>query len=121
MGLACGLRVMQHGQDRIGHVRGHQRAQKPGRVTGASRPGVVLDIRDHNRSRVCRHGAGYRRVCAQQPIIKLVFHALKMLCRFIGGAVGAGAAAVTSGSIATGLAVGAAGNILACELDIANC
>ncbi|MEL6808064.1 MAG: hypothetical protein AAFO97_09810 [Pseudomonadota bacterium] len=39
----------------------------------------------------------------------------------IGGAVGAGAAAVTSGSIATGLAVGAAGNILACELDIANC
>lgn len=39
----------------------------------------------------------------------------------IGGAVGAGAAAVTSGSIVTGVAVGAAGNILACELDIANC
>jgi hypothetical protein len=39
----------------------------------------------------------------------------------IGGAVGAGAAAVTSGSIVTGAAIGAAGNILACELDIANC
>ena len=39
----------------------------------------------------------------------------------IGGAVGAGAAAVTSGSIVTGLAVGAAGNVLACELDIADC
>ena len=39
----------------------------------------------------------------------------------VGGAVGEGAAAVTSGSIATGLAVGAAGNLRACELDIANC
>ena len=39
----------------------------------------------------------------------------------IGGAVGAGAAAITSGSIVTGVAVGAAGNVLACELDIADC
>ncbi len=39
----------------------------------------------------------------------------------IGGAVGAGAAAVTSGSLVTGAAVGAAGNIVACELDIGNC
>ncbi|MEL7093092.1 MAG: hypothetical protein AAFN94_15270 [Pseudomonadota bacterium] len=39
----------------------------------------------------------------------------------IGGAVGAGAAAVTSGSLATGAAIGAAGNVLACELERVNC
>ncbi len=39
----------------------------------------------------------------------------------IGGAVGAGAAAVTSGSIVTGVAIGAAGNVVACELDIGDC
>ena len=39
----------------------------------------------------------------------------------IGGAVGAGAAAVTSGSVVSGAAIGAGANVLACELDIANC
>ena len=39
----------------------------------------------------------------------------------IGGAVGAGAAAVNSSRVVTGAAVGAAGNIVACELDIGNC
>ena len=39
----------------------------------------------------------------------------------IGGAVGAGAAAVTSGSVVTGAAIGAAGNLVACELDIGDC
>jgi len=33
----------------------------------------------------------------------------------IGGAVGAGAAAVTSGSLVTGAAVGAAGNLVYCQ------
>ncbi|WP_299623296.1 hypothetical protein [uncultured Tateyamaria sp.] len=39
----------------------------------------------------------------------------------IGGAVGAGAAAVTSGSVVTGAAVGAAGNLLYCELNPGKC
>ena len=38
-----------------------------------------------------------------------------------GAAVGAGAATITSGSIATGAAVGAAGNIAYCELNPGKC
>ncbi|MEO0402965.1 MAG: hypothetical protein AAF214_11370 [Pseudomonadota bacterium] len=39
----------------------------------------------------------------------------------IGGAVGAGAGAVTGGSVITGAAIGAGANIVACELDINDC
>lgn len=39
----------------------------------------------------------------------------------IGGAVGAGAAAVTSGSVVTGAAVGAGANVLYCELNPGKC
>jgi len=39
----------------------------------------------------------------------------------IGGAVGAGAGAVTGGSVVTGAVIGAAGNVLACELDSVDC
>ncbi|MDF1728951.1 MAG: hypothetical protein P1U53_14505 [Sulfitobacter sp.] len=38
-----------------------------------------------------------------------------------GGAIGAGAAAVTGGDIATGAAVGAGTNVLACQTDLADC
>ncbi|WP_108829094.1 hypothetical protein [Ascidiaceihabitans donghaensis] len=38
-----------------------------------------------------------------------------------GGAIGAGAAVVTSGSVATGAVVGAAGNIVYCELNPGKC
>ena len=38
-----------------------------------------------------------------------------------GGAIGAGAAAVTSGSLAQGAAIGAAGNIVYCELNPGKC
>ncbi len=39
----------------------------------------------------------------------------------IGGAVGAGAAAVTNGSLATGAAIGAAGNLLYCQTNPSDC
>ena len=39
----------------------------------------------------------------------------------IGGAAGAGVAAVTSGSLVQGAAVGAAANVVACQTNIANC
>lgn len=66
---------------------------------------------------------------ACKPIILAVVAAVGLVAcgdtvgeqAIIGGAVGAGAAAITSGSIVTGVAVGAAGNVLACELDIADC
>lgn len=38
-----------------------------------------------------------------------------------GGAVGAGVAAVTGGSIAQGAAIGAGANVLACQTDVADC
>jgi len=38
-----------------------------------------------------------------------------------GAAVGAGVAAVTSGSLAQGAAIGAAGNIVFCELNPGRC
>ena len=38
-----------------------------------------------------------------------------------GGVVGAGAAAVADGNIATGAAIGAGANVLACQTDIADC
>lgn len=39
----------------------------------------------------------------------------------IGGAVGAGAGAVTGGNVLTGAAIGAGVNVLACELERVNC
>jgi|GEM_PF-762663 len=38
-----------------------------------------------------------------------------------GGAVGAGVAAVTGGNLATGAALGAGANVLACNSNITNC
>lgn len=38
-----------------------------------------------------------------------------------GAAIGAGAAAVTGGSLATGAAVGAGANVLACQTEVVNC
>lgn len=38
-----------------------------------------------------------------------------------GAAIGAGAAAVTGGSLATGTAVGAGANVLACQTEVVNC
>ncbi len=38
-----------------------------------------------------------------------------------GGVVGAGAAAVTGGSIAQGAAIGAGANVLACQTGVVNC
>jgi osmotically inducible lipoprotein OsmB len=38
-----------------------------------------------------------------------------------GGVIGAGAAAITSGSIAQGAAIGAAGNIAFCQLNPGRC
>lgn len=37
------------------------------------------------------------------------------------GAVGAGTAAVTGGSLAQGAAIGAGANVLACQSGVANC
>ncbi|MEO9518072.1 MAG: hypothetical protein ABJH45_13015 [Paracoccaceae bacterium] len=39
----------------------------------------------------------------------------------VGGAVGAGAAAVVSGSVATGVVVGAAGNLVYCQTYPSRC
>jgi hypothetical protein len=39
----------------------------------------------------------------------------------IGGAVGAGAAAITSGNVLSGAAVGAAGNLVYCEVNPGKC
>jgi hypothetical protein len=38
-----------------------------------------------------------------------------------GGVVGAGVAAVTGGSIGKGAAIGAAGNVIACQADLVDC
>lgn len=38
-----------------------------------------------------------------------------------GGAIGAGAAAVTGGSLATGAVVGAGANVLACQSEVVDC
>ena len=38
-----------------------------------------------------------------------------------GGVIGAGAAAITSGSIAQGAAIGAAGNVAFCQLNPGRC
>ncbi|UWR21522.1 hypothetical protein [Sulfitobacter sp. S190] len=38
-----------------------------------------------------------------------------------GAAIGAGAAAVTGGSLGQGAAIGAAGNIAACQTGVVNC
>lgn len=38
-----------------------------------------------------------------------------------GGVVGAGAAAITGGGLAQGAAIGAAGNVVACQADLVDC
>jgi len=38
-----------------------------------------------------------------------------------GGVAGAGVAAVTGGSIGQGAAIGAAGNVIACQSELVNC